>query len=107
MRLYRVSADTSEKEKVIGGILTGAQGFWLALGLVIAMALTYLLARIMPAILAIILGLAVGGGISIPFAFVKVRMMPLLTYLKMKVRFSRQSKYMINTLRYRQGMKEE
>lgn len=102
MSLYRVSADVSEKEKAIGGILTWAQGIWLAAGLIIAMLLVWALSNVMPAVLAIIIGLAVGGGIGIPFAFLKVRMMPLLTYLKLRFKFSKQSKQMVNTLRYKQ-----
>lgn len=102
MRLYRVSADTSEKEKAIGGLLTWAQGIWLAVGIVVAMLIVYILARFIPPILAIVIGLAIGGGIGIPFAFVKVKMMPLMTYLKLRIQFGRQSKYMINTLRYKQ-----
>lgn len=103
MRLYRVSADTSEKEKVFGGLLTLAQGVWLAVGVAITLLLAYLLAKVLPAILAIILGLIVGCGIGVPFAFVKVKGHSLLTYLRLKFLFNRQSKYLINTLRYGQG----
>ena len=34
-QLYHVSADTSEKEKIVGGVLTMAQGLWLAGGFLI------------------------------------------------------------------------
>lgn len=33
--LYKVSADTSEKEKAVGGIMTFGQAGWLVLGLLI------------------------------------------------------------------------
>ena len=34
--MYKVSADTSEKEKIIGGILTIYQGGWIVLGIFIS-----------------------------------------------------------------------
>lgn len=107
MSMYRVSADVAEKEKVVGGLLTAAQGGWLALGMGIFMLLTFLLAKIMPPIPAMILGLLVGGGVGVPLAFVKVRSMSLVAYFRLRWRFSKQSKQMINTLRYGQGSQKE
>lgn len=42
-RLYKVSADVSEKEKAIGGLITFAQGGWLALGLLLGTGFFYCL----------------------------------------------------------------
>lgn len=99
-RVYKVSADTSEKEKVIGGVLTLAQGLWVALGLVIIFALFMLFSQILPWVLALILaappGLAVGG----IFAFKKKEGLPYMTYLLLKRKYEKKTKYLINTLTY-------
>ena len=67
MRVYRVPADVTEKEKIIGGILTAEQGVWLGGGFFFGIAVTLLLANIMPTLLAAIFGFGVGLGISVPF----------------------------------------
>lgn len=107
MSMYRVSADVAEKEKVVGGLLTAAQGGWLALGMVIFMLLTFLFSKLISPIPAMVLGLLVGGGIGIPLAFIKVRNMSLTAYIRLRWRFNKQSKQMINTLQYGQGNKKE
>lgn len=50
-RLYRISADTSEKEKAVGGILTFGQAGWLVLGLIVFAAVFIGLSRVIPAVL--------------------------------------------------------
>ena len=43
-RMYKVSADVSEKEKAVGGIMTFGQAGWLVLGFLICAGLFLLLA---------------------------------------------------------------
>lgn len=100
MRVYRVPADVTEKEKIIGGILTAEQGVWLGGGFFFGIAVTLLLANIMPTLLAAIFGFGVGLGISVPFAFVKKRGLPLMTYIKCKRTFRKQTKHLVNDLAY-------
>ena len=61
-RMYKVSADTSEKEKAVGGIMTFGQAGWLVLGFLIFAGLFLLLANIkVPVVLAVILSLPPGA----------------------------------------------
>lgn len=101
MRLYRVSTDTSEKEKVIGGLLTMGQGLWLGLGLALIMGITFLLANVIGPLFAFIIGLIVGVGVGGGFAFLKIRGLPLATYIRMRLRFNKVSKFLINDLNYK------
>lgn len=101
MRLYRVSTDVSEKEKVIGGLLTLVQGVWLGVGMALFLLISFSLGQIIPPVLAIILGLIVGGAVGGSFAFLKIRRMPLLEYIRLKVAFRSKTKYLINTLNYK------
>lgn len=100
MRMYRVSADTSEKEKAIGGLLTMAQGAWLGAGVAVGLLTIFGLSKVMHPIAAAIIGLLLGGGIAIPFAFVKVKRLPLFQYLMLKREFRHKTGHLINTLRY-------
>ena len=100
-RLYRISADTSEKEKAVGGILTFGQAGCLVLGLIVFAAVFIGLSRVIPAVLAGIIALAPGLGIALPFAFFKKGELTLTQYLKWRFLFQRKNRYMINTLTYR------
>lgn len=99
-RVYKVSADTSEKEKVIGGILTLAQGIWLGLGLIMIAALFLLFSRFLPWILALILAAPPGGAFGLIFAFKTKEGLPFMTYLLLKKKYDKKEKYLINTLTY-------
>lgn len=70
-KLYKVSADVSEKEKAIGGVMTFAQGGWLGLGLLLGVGFFLLLRLIMPLFLALILGVAPFAALGGVFAFTK------------------------------------
>ena len=99
-RLYKVSADVNEKEKAIGGVLTFAQGGWLALGLLLGAGLFLLLRLVMPLILALILGVVpfvVLGGV---FAFYTKGGLPFPTYLVYKKRFKKKTPKLINDNTY-------
>ena len=99
-RLYKVSTDVSEKEKAIGGLITFAQGGWLALGLLLGAGFFLLLRIIMPMFLALILGVppfVVLGGI---FAFYKKGGLPFPTYLVYKRKFKQKTPKLINDNTY-------
>ena len=99
-RLYKVSADTSEKEKAVGGIMTFGQAGWLVLGFVVDAALFLLMAQVLPGIMALILAIPPGliGGLL--FAFYKKEQLPLFTYLMLNYRFKQKNKTLVNTLTY-------
>ena len=91
-RMYKVSADVSEKEKAVGGIMTFGQAGWLVLGFLICAGLFLLL--------ALILGLPPGIGFGCIFAFYKKEGLPLSTYILYKRSFDKKSKFMVNDLIY-------
>ena len=97
-QMYQVSADTSEKEKVVGGILTFAQGLWLAGGFIIFMGLFMLLQNFLPIPFAVVFALGPGAGFGLPFAFYKKEELPLATYLIFKKKFEKKNKHLINSL---------
>ena len=47
-RVYRLAADTNEKEKAVGGVLTFGQAGWIVLGLLIFAAVFVPLAQVLP-----------------------------------------------------------
>lgn len=100
MRVYRVPADVTEKEKIIGGLLTAEQGVWLGGGFFVGVGMTLILSKVMPALLAIIFSFGVGLGIAVPFAFVKKRGLTLMSYFRCKRVFNKQTKFLINDLAY-------
>ncbi len=96
--MYKVSADTSEKEKVIGGVLTLVQGMWLAIGFVITGVIFVLFHTFLPSALALILGLIPGLAVGLSFAFYQKEGLPLLTYLLYKRAFGKKNKKLINDM---------
>ena len=100
-RVYRVASDMSEKEKAVGGILTFGQAGWVVCGLVVGAAVFVGLSRIMPALLALFIGLISAAAIAIPFAFYNKGGLTLVQYLIWRVRFERKSKHLVNTMTYR------
>lgn len=100
-RIYRVAADMSEKEKAVGGILTFGQAGWIVCGLVVGAAVFVGLSRIMPAAIALTIGLIPGGAIAIPFAFYNKGGPTLVQYLMWLFKFQKKSKALVNTMTYR------
>ena len=100
-RIYRVAADMSEKEKAVGGILTFGQAGWIVCGLVVGAAVFVGLSRIMPAAIALTIGLIPGGAIAIPFAFYNKGGLTLVQYLMWLFKFQKKSKALVNTMTYR------
>lgn len=97
-RAYKMSADTNEEEKILGGILTAKQGGWLALGFgIMAIGIVSLQGVIGPVpslVLSAPVGIAVGG----IFAFKKINGLTMSQYLRLKSGFKRKNKMLLNTL---------
>lgn len=100
-RLYRITADTSEKEKAVGGMLTFGQAGWLAAGLLLFAIVFVSLSRIIPTVTALVIGLIFGLGLGGPFAFYEKGGLRLAQYLIWRVKFAKKSKHMVNTMTYR------
>lgn len=81
MREYRMPIDISEKEKIIGGVLTVQQGICLAIGFAVAIVVSLLCKKIgWP---SIIIGLVLGAGVGCVLAFVKVHTYTIWTFLRL------------------------
>lgn len=107
-RLYRVSADTAEKEKIIGGLFTLAQGGWFAAGFLVAGLVFFVISRLTrSAVLALLLALPLGAAIVYFFAFYKIMELPLLTYLLYSRDMRKKTKTLVNDLQYGQNKKTE
>lgn len=98
--MYKVSADVSEKEKAVGGIMTFGQAGWLVLGFLICAGLFLLTATFLPPVLALILAIPPGVAFGCIFAFYKKEGLPLSTYLMYKHNFDKKSKIMVNDMTY-------
>lgn len=104
---YKVSADTSEKEKAVGGILTFGQAGWLVLGILICAIIFISLANFIPPLVALIIAIPPGTIFGCLFAFYKKEQLPLSTYLIFQHNFKKKSQYMINDLAYGKTFQKE
>lgn len=105
-RVYKVSADTSEKEKIIGGVLTLGQGLWCAAGLLLSAGIFLLVQTFLPVFLALIIAVPPGGFVIWTFGFKTKYGYPYLTYLTLNKKFQAKNKYLINTLTYGKEFEE-
>lgn len=96
-----MSADTSEKEKIVGGILTLEQALWLAAGFIIFASIFLFFSKFLPIIIATIIALIPGLSFSLPFAFYRKGGLSLSNYLILKKKFSKKEKFLINNLLYK------
>lgn len=106
-RLYKVSADMAEKEKVIGGLLTLVQGGWIAGGLVISGVLFLTLASLVGSVFAFIFSVPPGIGFAYLFAFYKKMDLPFMTYLLYLRNMKMKTKTMVNTYNYGKDFKNQ
>ncbi len=102
-RTYRMSADTNEKEKIVGGVLTLAQVVWLALGLILALLGIAGLSIFMSTTLAMFLMLPLGIGLGCLFAFKQKEGLMLFDYLMLRGKFQKKRKILLNTMTYGQS----
>ena len=99
-KLYKVSADISEKEKVIGGILTAMQGVYIGIGILITAFFFYVLQKALPNGVALIIGLFPGILFGYFFAFHKVGGLDFVTYLIYKRDMKKKTKQLQNDYLY-------
>lgn len=100
-RVYRLTTDMSEKEKVIGGILTLGQGMWLVTGLLIAAGVFMALVNTIPKGVALFIGIIPGAAIAVPFAFYEPGGLKLSEYIRLRVKFRKKTKFLTNTMTYK------
>ena len=94
--MYPVPPDTKEKEKVIGGLLTWTQFFWLLGGAVLGIMLFIIAYVTLSSKIVSILLLLIGFGSSLPFVFFKKHDLTLSKYLYYKHILKKQTGTLIN-----------
>lgn len=94
--MYQIPADVKEKEKVIGGVLTLIQFFWILGGLVFGLLLLVLVLGITGSLIAGAFFLLLGLIASLPFAFYTKKNMPLFKYLKLKRKLKKKTVVLVN-----------
>lgn len=99
MTTWKVPPDTSQKEKIVGGILTAAQLLWMILGLGLA-ALISLTLGVAIGIPGIVLGLIVGIGFGCFFCFFKKNGLPIFTWIRLNIKH----KHKVHHLPHRQSI---
>lgn len=94
MRNYQIPPDTSEREKVIGGLLTWVQLAWLSSGLILAAIVFSLTFSVLGkgALFLALLFLPIGA----PFAFYPKHELELYQYIKRKRKFKQKVKELPN-----------
>lgn len=94
--MYQIPADVKEKEKVIGGILTMLQFFWLLGGLGLGLCLLVLALAITGSLIVGAVFIIIGVIASLPFAFYKKKGLPLFQYLRLKRKLSKKTVVLVN-----------
>lgn len=100
-RVYRIANDMAEKEKAVGGLLTFGQAGWIAAGLIVGAGVFVGMTKIMPPVLALMIGLIPAAAIGLPFAFYNKGGLTLVQYLIWRFKFQKKSKHLVNTMTYR------
>ena len=95
MASYLVPPDMKEREKIVGGVLTMAQFAWLIGGLVIIGLIVLSLYSLM-GLFSLIIGVPIGLGFGLPFAFYKKEELTLFRYLYLKSKFKKKKKELPN-----------
>ena len=95
MTEFKTPTDISEKEKIVGGMLTAGQLIYIAIGLGITVGLGLALSGILGGA-----GFIIGGLIGLPtgilFAFYKPHKIPLMNYIKLKFKRRKHEKRLPN-----------
>ena len=84
MTEFKTPTDISEKEKIVGGLLTAGQLSWIAIGVGITVGIGLLLSGIMGGV-GFIIGAILGLPTGVVFAFYKPHKIPMMQYLKLKI----------------------
>lgn len=104
MKEYSIPQDMSEKDKIVGGILTMVQAFWIGIGFVSGLVVFFLIygltrSFIFSAILAIPF-----MGTGLPFAFYKKHELTLLQLIVKKQKHKKKNKHLKH---FRNGVNEK
>ena len=94
--MYKIPADTKEKEKVIGGILTMAQFLVLAVGLGLGLSLFVIFWLLTKNIFVGLFFFILGIGVAMPFAFYKKKHLSFMEYLKFRRKLLKRNVYLPN-----------
>ena len=81
---FKTPTDISEKEKIVGGLLTAAQLIPLGIGIVITVVVGLLCSGFMDAA-GFIVGAVLGLPLGITFAFYQPHKMPLMKFIRLKM----------------------
>lgn len=84
MTEFKTPTDISEKEKIVGGMLTAGQLVYIAVGLGITVGLGLALSGFLGGA-GFIIGALIGLPTGICFAFYKPHKIPLMNYIKLKL----------------------
>lgn len=96
---YEVPPDTRQKEAIVGGIFTASQMIFMAVGFIAGALLAMSLFATFNSIVAAGIGLVLGWGPFLPFAFVRISKMgnmELFQYLLIKRKYNKGQKYWLN-----------
>lgn len=83
MAVYSVPPDISEKEKIVGGILTAAQLICILAGVGLAAIFSFITFAFLGTA-AIIVGVVIFIPVGFVFALLRIKGLPLYTYLRLK-----------------------
>lgn len=92
---YQMPPDISEREKIVGGVLSAGQLLWMVGGVAIAVALSLGLNKALGAG-SFIIGIPIGGAFGCVFAFVKPYKLSFARFVKLKLQHMRQIKHLVN-----------
>ena len=84
-------ADIKEKEKIVKGILTLEQTFWIVGGGVVGVVCGFLVGALCGVGVGLVIGIAMAFS-GVPFAFIRLYKMSLLAYLIESFKFKRKKK---------------
>jgi hypothetical protein len=92
--VYKIPPDTSEKEKIVGGLLNLNQLIWIIAGALTGAVITILTFNFLGNI-AFFLGF-IAIALFIPFVFYKKHDLTFFNYLKLKRKHKNKNKYLSN-----------
>ena len=95
MTEFRMPTDISEKEKVVGGILTAGQLVYFGIGIAIIVGIGLTFSNMIGGA-AFIIGAVVGIAFAVTFAFYKPHKLSLMTYIRLRIKRRKEEKTLPN-----------
>ena len=92
---YQMPPDISEREKIVGGVLSAGQLLWMVGGVAIAVAISLALNKAL-GVASFVIGIPIGVAFGCVFAFLKPHKIPFARYIKLKIRHAKQIKHLVN-----------